>query len=519
VGRLQAWVNSGALRAGTPSPIDDYWYHPYGYGEATASGIRVNPEQAMRLATVMACTYITARAMGMIPLKVYRRRPDGGSEVATNHPLFDVLYSSPNNWQTATEWRQMMQVHFELRGNAFSEIIPGPRGAVDQLIPLHPDLVSIETLGNGKLRYQYSDPNGGRRPILQRDMFHLRNVSLDGIQGLSTVSAACETIGAGLGAQDYANRFLANDAKPGIVITGANFKDPADKEAFKNNLRQEQTGRNRHGAMVLPVGLDAKNLGVTNVDAQLLETRKYNRSELGAIWGIPLHKLGETDKVATYSSVEQAEIGFVTHCVLPRAIAWEQAIVRDLIIAPGTFFAKYSLQSLMRGDMVSRNNAYAQGIQWGWLCPNDIRGFEDMNPIPGGDTFLIPGNMNIRGADGRPIVVNTPQALPSPGADKRVVPIVIAAAERCVRKEVSAVQKLRAKSDQDFKASLKTFYAEHRGFISEVMTVPADSARMYCETNCKSIETATSPEEVEAKIRDEMESVRVLSSLTMESVQ
>jgi HK97 family phage portal protein len=519
VGRLQAWVNSGALRAGTPGPTDDYWYQPYGYGIKTAAGIAVNPEQAMRLDTVMACTYITSRAMGMIPKKVYRRRPDGGSEVASNHPLFDVLYSRPNYWQTSLEWFEMMQAHFELRGNAYSEIVPGPRGAVDQLIPLHPDRITVEVLGSGNLRYQYSDPKGGIRPILQQEMFHLRNLSTNGIVGLSTVCVAAETIGAGIAAADYANRFLANDVKPGLVITGANFKDPAAKQEFKQNLREDQTGSNRHGAMVLPAGLDAKNLGVTNVDAQLLETRKFTRSQLGAIWGIPLHKLGETEKVATYSSVEQAEIAFVTHCILPRVVAWEQAIMRDLILAPQLYFVKFSLQSLMRGDMVSRYNAYAQGIQWGWLCPDDIREFEDMNPVPGGKTFLIPANMNIRGSDGRPIVAAGTQQNQLPAADRRVVPIVIAAAERCVRKEVSAVQKLRAKSDSEFKAALKTFYGEHQGFVSEVMTVASDSARMYCETNCKALESVTAADQVEALIRDEMGSVRVLSSLTMETVQ
>lgn len=519
MGRLQAWVNSGALRAGTPAPTDDYWYRPYGYGNLTAAGVAVDPEQAMRLDTVMACTYITARAIGMIPLKVYRRRSDGGSEVVTNHPLFDILYSRPNNWQTASEWRQMMQAHFELRGNAYSEILPGPRGAIDQLIPLHPDRITVEVLGNGRLRYQYSDPNGGRRPILQDNMFHLRNLSTDGKVGLSTVCVAAETIGGGLAAQDYANRFLSNDPRPGLVITGANFKDAAAKQEFKQHLREEQTGQNRHGAMVLPSGLDAKSLGVTNVDAQLLETRKYTRAQLGAIWGIPLHKLGETEKVATYSSVEQAEIAFVTHCIMPRVIAWEQAIMRDLILVPQIYFPKFLLQALMRGDLVSRNNAYAQGIQWGWLCPNDVREFEDMNPIPGGDSFLVPAAYSVRGADGKPMLPGGAQPKQLPGADRRVVPIVIAAAERCVRKEVSAVQKLRAKSNGEFRTALKNFYVEHRGFVSEVMTVASDSARMYCEANCKTLEKVNSADEVEPMIREEMDSVRVLSSLTMETVQ
>ena len=61
-----------------------------------------------------------------------------------------------------------------------------------------------------------------------------------------------------------------------------------------------------------------------------------------------------------------------------------------------TYFWKFNLDGLLRGDYVSRMNGYAIGRQNGWLSANDIHELENMDPIPsdqGGDLYLINGNM------------------------------------------------------------------------------------------------------------------------------
>lgn len=119
--------------SGTPAPWDDFWYSPVGM--QTSTGIRVTAETAKQISAVYSCVGKISKTIGMLPLKIYSDRPDGGKQTARQHPLFDVLYARPNSLQTAFEWRQMMQSHLELRGNAYSEILPGPRGAIDQLLP------------------------------------------------------------------------------------------------------------------------------------------------------------------------------------------------------------------------------------------------------------------------------------------------------------------------------------------------------------------------------------------------
>jgi HK97 family phage portal protein len=108
------------------------WYQHLGY--QTATGLRVSPESAMRVAAVFACVRVISETLASLPLHIYRRLPDGGKERALNHPLYKILHDTPNDWQTSYEFMEMMEGHLELRGNAFARIVSGTDGAIEQLM-------------------------------------------------------------------------------------------------------------------------------------------------------------------------------------------------------------------------------------------------------------------------------------------------------------------------------------------------------------------------------------------------
>lgn len=498
--------------AGTvPAATDDFWYAPIGRG--SGAGVQVTADRALNNPTVLSCVLIIARAMAAMPLNLRKRRPGGrGSDLADQHPVFDLLYAIPNNFQTAFEFIMMMQGHVELRGNAYAEIIPGPRGFCDQLIPLHPDRITPEVLRDtGMLRYRYADPLlGVTRYIFQPEMFHLRSLSSSGYVGLSTIEMAAETIGGVLAAQDYGNRFFANDAKPGVVITGGKFKSKEDKEEFRSNWQFAQSGENRHKVAVLPEGLEIKELGMKNSDSQYVESRKMSRSEIAAIFGVPHHMLGSDDKASTYASVEQFSIQFVMDCLLPRCKMWEQAIYRDLILSP-QYFAKFNLTSRLRGDLKSRYDAYKIGREGSWLSVNDILEFEDMNPIgPEGDTRIQPMNFAPLGTKPEPTAAAATQA--------RLALLASSCADRSVRKEVAAVNKLRERNPNGtFAGAVREFYAEHAGWLSDTLRIPRAAAESYCNANLDRLlateDTATWCADVER------EGVQRLAKLATEVIQ
>lgn len=371
---------------GTPAPWDDFWYEPAG-GQSSSSGMRVSPESAKRLGTVIACVSARGRAIAQLPCKIFTDLAGGGNKVVTNHPLYDVLYRQPNDIQTAFDFKFMMNAHVDLRGNAYALKVPGPRGPVDQLKPLHPDRVQVEILrDSGRLIYVYNDPLTNKTErYTQDEIFHLRDWSDNAAVGQSRVSMGLDVLGVGLARQDYIARFLKNDTQTGSAIIGTNFKTQEDVDLFKKTYQASQTGANRGKALLLPAGLDVKSLGVTPVDAQLLEGHKASQVEICTLFGILPHLVGvDAGKSATYASVEQFNIMHAQQCVHPMVIMWEQAIQRDLIVSE-RYYAKFSMASLLRGDNATRFAGYAVAIQNSWMCPDDVRALEDLNPIPNGE--------------------------------------------------------------------------------------------------------------------------------------
>lgn len=465
---------------GAPAPYDDYWYQPVGYGSST--GMRITPDTAKRIAAATACVSRIGMSVAAMPCKMYTDTADGGKKVADQHPVHDLIYSRPNAAQTSVEFRMMMQGHFELRGNAYAEIIPGRRGAVDQLVPLHPDRMNVRAFSDHSLRYDYNDPfTGNTRTLFQEEVFHLRNWSDDGITGQSTVSMGADVFGTALAAQDYAARFFQNDARPSTVITGAEFTNDEDEERWKKSWQKSQTGRNRHKTAVLWKGMDIKAMGLTAADAQLLDTRKFSRIEICSLFGVPPHLIGETEKAATYASVEQFNIMFAVYCLWPRLVIWEQAIQRDLILS-NKYYPKFSMAALLRGDTASRYAAYNSAIANGWMSPNDARLMEDMNPIPGGDQYFRPAAWTPL-VTAAPTDPNTTTGDVGVGSDQqaaergRLKLLAMSAAERCVRKESAAVRKMveRGATSEE----IRGFYDEHAGFVAEVLRLPAAKAAQY----------------------------------------
>lgn len=473
--------------SGTPAPWDDYWYNPL--GNASASGMRITEASAKRVATVLACVGIIGRNQGMLPTKVMTSGPDGSTRVVRQHPVFDLLYDRPNEQQTAFEFKQMMQGHLELRGNAYAEIKPGPRGAVDQLIPMHPDLVTVERVkATGRLLYKYNDPLTDRTRVLTQDeVFRLRNFSDDGLTGQSTIGMACDVFGLALAQQDYAARFTKNDARPPFVIEGANFKTKADEDRLLESLQRGNTGANRGKGMLLPPGISIKEIGVKPIDQQLLDARKYSDAQIASIFPIPMHMLGAAEKTATYASVEQFNIFFTVQCILPRCVLWEQAIQRDLLLS-SRYFAKFFLAALLRGDTATRYAAYHQAIGDGWLCQDEVRGFEDMNPMPDGWGSYYYRPLNWVRIDQEPAPAPLPAGTvnddddnpgegtgsdvgePDPAATRmHLQALATSVADRCVRKEIAALRRMVERGADGYQ--IEEFYREQCRFTGQALAL------------------------------------------------
>lgn len=456
--------NIGAARG----PGDDFWYAPVGAG--SAAGARVSTETAMRLSTVYKCVRVKAETIGMLPLLIYRRLSGGGKEVAAAHPLYSLLHDAPNPWQTAMQWRQMMQASLDLRGNACSEIVYNGAGRVDMLVPLAFDLIKVEVLPSGLPRYRLRTDKGDR-VLVAGQVLHVSGLSSDGYVGMNPIELAREAIGAGLAARDYGSRYFANSARPPSWIKHpGKFENTEAKRNWVDAFSKAFGGVNSGKTPVLEGGMELHSLPtVSNQDAQFLDSRKYADIDIAGLFRMPPHKLGILDR-ATWGNIEHQQLDFVTDAIMPSCVMWEQALLRDLDFGADVF-PEFKLAGLLRGDTRTRYEAYGKGIQDGWLTRNEARSMENMNPIDGLDEPLQPLNMapaGSRGAD---------QARGNPLNGERRVAMATAAAERVARKEFALVA--RAWRAGESMAAVVAALDKHADFVAQVMAVRQDTAEGY----------------------------------------
>lgn len=381
----------GGVLIQTPDQLDEYLR---GAG-ASGAGVVVNADTAMRVASVFACVRIIAGAVATMPLQLKRRTGPNTREDASDHPLHQVLSRRPNRWMTPSGFRRMLQAHLLLRGNAYALKVPNARGEVTALLPLHPDRTSSDQLDDMSIVYRYRTKAGAERIFRQDEIFHLIGLTLDGVNGVSVITYARETIGLSAAISRHGSTFFKNGTNPGAVLRAKNKLGPEGVETLQQSLASYRGADNANKTLVLEEDMEFEHIGMSATDAQFVEAIGATRTDIAMFFGVPPHMLGDTAKSTSWGSgIEQQSIGFVAYTLEDWLTGWEQTIGRDLIADKETdLFARYNRAGLVRGDIKTRYGAYAVGRQWGWLSANDVRELEDMNPVEGGDAYLVPLNM------------------------------------------------------------------------------------------------------------------------------
>jgi HK97 family phage portal protein len=480
---------------GGRGPFDDFWYSPI--AGATAAGVRVNDETAMRLATLYACVNVIAQDVAKVPLILYRRMSNGGRERVTDHAVVKLL-RTPAPGMTSIDWKQRLQAHQLLRGNAYCEKRYDRSGDWTALMPWKPDNVRVEAMRDGSLRYHVRDELANvERIYLQDEVLHLRGLSLDGPLGLSPIDQVRESLGEGLAAQTYGATFFANDARPSIAIQRKDhFKDESVREEWIKRFKRMFGGKNRFTPMLLEYGMEVKEIPMlSHDDMQFLELRKYKANEICAIFRVPPHKVAILER-STNNNIEHQGIEYVTDCLLTWCRRWEERLAVELLDEDerDELYFEFNLDSLMRGDMASRYEAYTAALGGApWLIRNEVRAKENMEPVDGFDEPAEPLNMQT-GAAGKPKPAKPPAAAPSNNEqDARGQELELQARRRVLNRETKAVGReweRAAGNATTFAQAVTSFYAWHADFVAQALVLPKARAESYCMAQVADVERA-----------------------------
>jgi HK97 family phage portal protein len=147
---------------------------------------------------------------------------------------------------------------------------------------------------------------------------------------------------------------------------------------------------------VLEEGLKWQQVSVSPDDAQMLESRRFSVEALARIYRVPGPVIGDFQG-GNYSSISEVGRWFYSHTIMPWLNKWERLIERSLLSSIGrrTVEVEFDCDLLLRGDMLTRFQAYRIAREIGVYNANELRRFEKQNKRtdPAGADYFTPTNM------------------------------------------------------------------------------------------------------------------------------
>lgn len=369
----------------------------------TPAGSTVSVDSALKLPAVMACVNLRAATVSSLPLNLLQH---ADKQVARGHPLHALLHDSPNADMTASEYWESQTAALDLWGNGFSRIERNfSRTKIVALVPLSSERMNVRRLATGAIGYEFT--RGGNVELIdERDVFHIKGFTLDGLVGLSRIQYAAESIG---GLMD-ANRVARNDWKTGMKVGGFIKMQATEINKVQELQLRERFGRfsdaeNAGRWMPLPGGMEpwpVPGLRLSPVDAQLLQSRYFGIEEICRAFGIPPPLIGHTDKASSWaSSLESLNRAFLAYSLRPSLRRIEQSAVKKLLTAGerALLTVKFNVKALLRADAAAQSAFYASALQNGYMNRDEVRDLEDEPPIPDGKGQAFTVQLNLTPVD------------------------------------------------------------------------------------------------------------------------
>lgn len=368
-------------------------------GRATKSGVSVSWETALNVTTWLACGRVIGEGIAQVPLKLYREA--GGRRVpATDHPLYEVLFRRPNDWQTSFDYREMLALHLVFTGGAFSYKNVTRAGLVE-LIPFEPQWVRVEHKHGVPATYKVTLPEGESKTFAASEIWHLRGPSWNSYVGLEPVKLAREALGLALATEETHAQFHQNGAKPSGVLSVEGSLDPKQYEQLRAWIEKSIGSRNAGVPLIVDRAAKWTAQAMTGVDAQHLETRKHQVEEICRALRVMPIMVGHADKTATYASAEQMFLAHVVHTLSPWYERIEQSIDVNLLTKrerEAGLYAKFVEEGLLRGSLKDTKDMLLGYVNGGLMTPNEGRAKLDLNPDPDPESNELRVPANVVGA-------------------------------------------------------------------------------------------------------------------------
>jgi len=367
-----------------------------GIGEDTPAGVTVTDRKALGITAFWAGVRAISQTIAGLPFQVYKK--DGKNrELAEDHPVHRLLHIRPNPHMTPFVFKEVRTAHLLTWGNSYAEIERNGADDPIALWPLLPDRTGVE-VRNGQ-KYYYTIVDGAKIYLSPDNVLHVAGLGFDGLRGYNVIKIHKDSLGLSIAANEYGSQFFGNSGRPSGYLKHPGQPNIDERKQLRDEWNQVHSGLTRaQRTAVLWGNMEWQQISINPEEAQFLETRGLQIEEVARILNINPILLQHFTKATTWGSgIAQFLVAFGKFTIAPWLDREEDAVNYDLFSESerGTYYAKYNLDALLRGDPKTQAEVLEIKRRNGVINADEWRALDEDNPLPDGQGkhYFMPLNM------------------------------------------------------------------------------------------------------------------------------
>ena len=324
----------------------------------------VSESTALNLVAVSRAISVLETAIMQIPVEVYR----GNTKIES--PLW-LEYPDVENNVSQSEWLGTTLFNMAVFGNAYWLVKRGTRGIVN-ITNIHPTEISVSEDSKGIVYYQIGGKKYSRNDIVHLKLLH--SASATKLLGEGPLQRHKSVLRSAIDLHNYADNWFRTAAVPTGTLTTTEF---LSADVAKQNKDAFVASQQERSVAVLSSGLKYESIALSPEQAQFLENQKFINRQIALMFGVPPMYLSMAieGQGMTYINGNEDRTRLYDDGLQQYVVRIQQAIT-DLL--PRGQKAEFNLTEFLRPNQTARYQAYAIGLDKGFLTLDEVREIEGL---------------------------------------------------------------------------------------------------------------------------------------------
>lgn len=343
------------------------------------------PVDPLTISAVYSAVSLISNSIAQIPIHV--RNIDTGEIVS--HPIHNVLHKG---LMTKFNLMKSLITDMLLHGNGLAYIERAADGTPTGIIYCPSGTYTIYYNDHSRVLY-YQIPDVTKKKVEPINVIHIYKDSKNGVVGREMKTFAGPTYALCNAAESAAEDYYSSNCNLDAILKSSRPLTNEQRADIKSQWLSARSQHNGKGKSIAVLGndLDYQPIGSNASESQLLETREFNIQEVARFFNMSPQLLGDLDHTQ-YGSLEQAQLDFIMHCLMPYISMIEEEFNKKLLkpSESSTLYIDFDEMHLMKADKASTANYLTALTSNGIMTINEARHQLDLAPIEGGDKLIVP---------------------------------------------------------------------------------------------------------------------------------